>query len=61
MSPNSDSPGMADSASRAQALQLIQEGSSISMMGTWQAKQGTAVAAAILDLADAVRELTRSR
>lgn len=52
---------MADSAIRAQALRLIQEGSSISMMGAWQAKQGTAVAAAILDLADAVRELARSR
>lgn len=51
---------MADSAIRSQALQLIGDGSTISRVGSWQPKQGTAIAAAILDLADAVRELARS-
>lgn len=51
---------MADSAIRLQAQRLIQEGSVVSLGGGWQTKQGTAIAAAILDLADAVRELARA-
>jgi hypothetical protein len=52
---------MADSAIRQEAMRLIAEGQSLSLMGTWQAKGQPAIAAAILDLADAVRELARSR
>lgn len=48
---------MADSAIRAEALRLI--ASAQTPFGAGTLKQGPAVAAAILDLADAVRELAR--
>jgi hypothetical protein len=49
---------MADSAIRSEALRLIADAQGF---GAGALKQGPAVAMAVLDLADAVRELARSR
>ena len=50
---------MADSPIRQEALRLVAEAQTMDLMGAWQRKAAPAVAAAILDLADAVRELAR--
>ena len=63
MSGVHDAGGMADSPVRAAALHMIFEAQGANlgslMGGAWQAKQAPMVAAALLDLADAVRELAR--
>lgn len=53
---------MADSPMRQEAIRLMSEvGKGWPMTGMWQLKQAPMVTAAILDLADAVRELARKR
>jgi hypothetical protein len=52
---------MADSAIRVECLRLVQDAQRLNFGSPPVLKQGPVVALAILDLADAVRELARGK